>query len=113
MTAQGVSVVIAPSGSDRFEVRLIGPGGWRTTCSGVGLGTARHDAWALAQVLQVEVEDRSEVAPYDARTMYPCGHPRTSENTQTVGRRNGVRCKICRRRTARESLRRKREGEAA
>ena len=27
---------------------------------------------------------------------YPCGHPRTPENTHRVGRMNGVRCRTCR-----------------
>ena len=27
---------------------------------------------------------------------YPCGHPRTPENSQRVGRMNGVRCRTCR-----------------
>ncbi len=34
---------------------------------------------------------------------YPCGHPRTPENTQSVGIGNGVRCKECRRRIRRDS----------
>lgn len=34
---------------------------------------------------------------------FRCGHPKTPENTQTVGVANGVRCRICRRKTARES----------
>ena len=29
---------------------------------------------------------------------WPCGHPRSPENTQRVGVANGVRCRICRRR---------------
>lgn len=39
---------------------------------------------------------------------WPCGHPRTPENTQTIGMGNGVRCRECRRAIARESARRKR-----
>lgn len=34
---------------------------------------------------------------------WPCGHERTPENTQSVGDRNGVRCRTCRRETARKS----------
>jgi hypothetical protein len=37
--------------------------------------------------------------------LWPCGHLRTQENTQTVGCA-GVRCRECRRRIARESARR-------
>ncbi len=28
---------------------------------------------------------------------FPCGHPRISENIQSVGSANGARCRICRR----------------
>lgn len=28
---------------------------------------------------------------------YPCGHPRTTENTDSNGRRGGLRCKTCNR----------------
>ena len=41
---------------DRWEVRLIGPGGWRTTVSAVPLSQARSDAYALGQVLKIEPE---------------------------------------------------------
>lgn len=34
---------------------------------------------------------------------WPCGHPKTPENSQRVGSGNGVRCRECRRRIARES----------
>jgi hypothetical protein len=38
---------------------------------------------------------------------WPCGHPRTLDNTQSVGSA-GVRCRECRRKIARESARRAR-----
>lgn len=48
----------------------------------------------------------------DPVTTWPrCGHPRTPENTQSIGRGGQVRCKTCRRVTARESARRKRSLE--
>jgi hypothetical protein len=41
---------------------------------------------------------------------YPCGHPRTPENTQHVGMGNGVRCKTCRREISKRSaIKRRRE----
>lgn len=40
---------------------------------------------------------------------WPCGHPRTRDNTQSIGRGGQTRCKICRRVTARESARRRRK----
>lgn len=43
--------------------------------------------------------------PTASPTQYPCGHPRTPENSQSIGVA-GVRCKACRRRIARESGRR-------
>ena len=36
---------------------------------------------------------------------YPCGHPRTPENSSKVGIKNGVRCKICRSAIARRYAR--------
>lgn len=34
--------------------------------------------------------------------VWPCGHPRTPENTQPIGKA-GTRCRTCRRKLARES----------
>lgn len=39
---------------------------------------------------------------------WPCGHPKTRENTQSIGRGGQTRCRLCRRVTARESARRRR-----
>ena len=39
---------------------------------------------------------------------WPCGHERTPGNTQSIGRGGQVRCKTCRRVTARDSARRRR-----
>lgn len=44
---------------------------------------------------------------------YPCGHPRTPENTQRVGVSNGVRCRECRRKITREWARRQAEAKRA
>lgn len=40
--------------------------------------------------------------------LWPCGHDRTPGNTQSIGRGGQVRCRLCRRVTARESARRRR-----
>lgn len=39
---------------------------------------------------------------------WPCGHDRTPANTQSIGRGGQVRCRLCRRVTARESAQRRR-----
>lgn len=39
---------------------------------------------------------------------WPCGHERTRDNTQSIGRGGQVRCRLCRRVTARESAARRR-----
>jgi len=39
-------------------------------------------------------------------SLWPCGHPRSPGNTQSVGKGGQVRCRECRRRIARESRRR-------
>lgn len=39
---------------------------------------------------------------------WPCGHDKTPDNTQSIGRGGQVRCKTCRRVTARESAQRRR-----
>ncbi len=38
--------------------------------------------------------------------VWPCGHPRTPENTQPIGKA-GERCRTCRQRITRDSLRRR------
>ena len=47
------------------------------------------------------------VARADTSRSWPCGHPRTESNSQRVGVGNGVRCRECRRRIARESAKRR------
>ena len=39
----------------------------------------------------------------NASPLWPCGHPRTEANTQSVGRDNGSRCRTCRRAVTRRS----------
>jgi len=48
--------------------------------------------------------DVAEPAPDGAK--WPCGHPKTEANTQTVGK-GGARCRICRRKITRNYRRRK------
>ena len=44
----------------------------------------------------------------DGETWPNCGHPKTPENTQHIGKA-GDRCRLCRRQINRESERRRRE----
>ena len=41
--------------------------------------------------------------------LYPCSHPRTDENTQSVGVKNGSRCRECRKEIARRSAAKRRD----
>lgn len=43
---------------EEFEVRVIGPGGWRTSISRASLSVCRSDAQAWQTVLQVPVEEQ-------------------------------------------------------
>lgn len=57
------SVQIAPSGEicptiPAYEVRVVGPGGWRTAYRGT-LSGARHEAYAWTTVLRCPLEDLS------------------------------------------------------
>lgn len=53
----------------------------------------------------------AEKAASRARGEWPCGHPRTSENTQAIGEA-GIRCRTCRRTIAREWARKARLRQA-
>lgn len=50
------------------------------------------------------------LAPAPDGATWRCGHPKTPANTQAVGK-GRVRCRICRRRTAREAIFRARHPE--
>lgn len=58
-----VSIQIARSApnpdlpENNWEVRVIGPGGWRTSIGRASLSACRSDARAWAQVLGVEVRE--------------------------------------------------------
>lgn len=42
---------------EEFEVRIIGPGGWRTSISRASLSACRSDARAWANVLSAPIEE--------------------------------------------------------
>ena len=46
-------------------------------------------------------------------TTWRCGHPKTAENTQSVGKDNGTRCKTCRQEISRRSAARCRSEAAS
>ena len=56
---QEVRIQIARSSAhvEEFEVRVIGPGGWRTSISRASLSACRHDARAWANVLKAKIEE--------------------------------------------------------
>ena len=54
-----VQIQIARSSAhaEKYEVRVIGPGGWRTSISQAPLSACRSDARAWAHVLKAEIEE--------------------------------------------------------
>jgi len=50
---------------------------------------------------------RAAVGRNGTNKHYPCGHPRTPENTQSMGAGNAPACRLCRRRVCRESYHRR------
>jgi len=40
---------------------------------------------------------------------FPCGHPRTLENSASVGIENGIRCRVCRRMISKRSNTKRRQ----
>jgi len=51
-------------------------------------------------------------SPFAVTGTWPCGHPLSPSNTQSIGKA-GERCRECRRKVARESARRRRAGKAS
>lgn len=55
-------------------------------------------ALAIADAIEQGAPWRGGYHPRGKRLVdvYPCGHPRTADNTIRVGADNGVRCRTCR-----------------
>lgn len=57
-----IRIYIARSSAhvEEFEVRVVGPGGWRTSISRASLSACRSDAKAWANVLGVNVVEEDQ-----------------------------------------------------
>lgn len=52
-----IQIARSSTHAEEYEVRVIGPGGWRTSISRASLSACRSDARAWAHVLNAEIEE--------------------------------------------------------